>query len=697
MHTKSLLVALALVLLAGCASQSAVPAPAVGDSAAASGMLPKLPQPAALLKQLHSHTRAVSSAKFTEADVEQQGFLYDATLPHQNTADNGTALRFIPNIANPGDGAFDGLAFATYHFELPQYDRNPEVRLKWKVAPQSSGDYFVALANWNRDRWDWKPGTDAGRISFGTMAPYKSFSDDIVVIVALIGTEDAQLDTVRMGGLPPVAALTVAQPTGAVPFAPVLDASASTDPDGLALTYQFDFDGDGTFESIPGGDPTPDYNYSSNGDYQPAVKVTNSIHASSIASVSVHALSDWSRSFGGAGQDQFQGVTYDQDRFIYAVGNFDTPQPNLLLTKWTPAGALVWAKEWDSGEEDYGVQISSDWDGNLVVAGQTNKNGVRQALVQKYTTDGVKVWSRRFGSSGKSTMLLSMQLDEEAIYCAGMATINSDSDLFVTKLNYDGDLLWSTYRDAGGTDVFDDMALAYSNFGGPAAGVSLLGESQINGDSNLWKVRIDGDGNYLSAYQLGTSAEPKYNGKLVFTNDFLEGAHYYVAGQTKVSGTTQFFVLGVDSDLNNIWGKRYPSLDLRPYYMGSDGSGNLVVGGGYNQGISLFKLTPGGVDLKHSTLSNASAADHTYGMVPFTSGLLVTGSAPNSTIVQGQQALPSPSSFYEGFTFLGTAGGSAGYAAQDTSLDVVSDVSASGVLNSGGGVSDGLLTWRHGI
>lgn len=698
MTAKLIAVVLLFTPLAGCASLPTAPA-GTQSGGAATAPLPDLPRPGALLQQLHPGGHAASLAKFTEADVEQLGIMHDPALPYQHVADNGTALRFIPNLADPGAGVFDGLSFATYHFELHFYDRNPEVRLKWKVAPQSAGGYFVAAANWTKDRWDWKPGTDDGRISLGTMSPYISFSDDILVLVAKIGTEDAQLDSVRIGGLPPVASLSVAESIGAVPFTPKLDASGSTDPDGLELTYQFDFDGDGIFESIPGSDPTAEYNYSANGDYQPAVKVTNTIHASSVASIELHALSDWSRSFGAAGSEDFTDVTVDANGYIYAVGVYDVPQENVMLTKWTPAGDLVWAKEWDSGENDYGVSLDLNINGDLIIGGQTNKNGVRQALVQKYTTDGVKVWSTSFGDSSETTSLMEIGVTMDAIYCGGMTDVNSNTDLFAAKLDLDGNLLWSTYRDTGAIDVFDDMVLSYSNFGGDY-GVALLAESQIGGNSNLWKVRIDDTGAYVSSHQLGTSAQPKNWGKFVFLNDFLEGAQYYVCGETKISGQYQFFMLKTNFDGNNVWGKRFPSLDIEPRFLGINSDGRLVAGCSgtpTGSGMTMFKETTGGVDLGLYTLTSPSNSVTFYGMRNFAGGILFAGQNPNSTTVPGHPSLGAPSSFYEGWNTLGTTGGSASFSSQDTPAGVMTDVTASGVLNTGGGGYDGVLTWRKGV
>jgi hypothetical protein len=65
-----------------------------------------------------------------------------------------------------------------------------------------------------------------------------------------------------------------------------LDASASTDPDGLALTYAWDLDNDGSFDDATGASPVFDA-VGQDGVFPVSVKVTNSDGAFSIASTTV--------------------------------------------------------------------------------------------------------------------------------------------------------------------------------------------------------------------------------------------------------------------------------------------------------------------------------------------------------------------------------------------------------------------------
>jgi YD repeat-containing protein len=78
------------------------------------------------------------------------------------------------------------------------------------------------------------------------------------------------------GGEPPVASFTAAPnpvQTGAVVN---FDGSASSDPDGTIAKYEWDLDGNGTYETESGIEPAVTHSYSAAGTYDPRLRVTDS-------------------------------------------------------------------------------------------------------------------------------------------------------------------------------------------------------------------------------------------------------------------------------------------------------------------------------------------------------------------------------------------------------------------------------------
>jgi large repetitive protein len=74
--------------------------------------------------------------------------------------------------------------------------------------------------------------------------------------------------------------------SGEAPLSVSLDASGSWAENGLALTYDWDLDGNGVYE-ILGGGATEDYVYTTAGTYHPGVRVTDSTHAQASKTVTI--------------------------------------------------------------------------------------------------------------------------------------------------------------------------------------------------------------------------------------------------------------------------------------------------------------------------------------------------------------------------------------------------------------------------
>jgi hypothetical protein len=88
---------------------------------------------------------------------------------------------------------------------------------------------------------------------------------------------------------PPVAVLQAAPsiPGGEddLPLLINFDASGSYDPDGVAITFWWDWEGDGVYDLYSGTDPTVQHEYTTSGQYNATVKVTDVQHLIDTASV----------------------------------------------------------------------------------------------------------------------------------------------------------------------------------------------------------------------------------------------------------------------------------------------------------------------------------------------------------------------------------------------------------------------------
>ena len=85
-------------------------------------------------------------------------------------------------------------------------------------------------------------------------------------------------------GRRPVAHATATPDSGQAPLTVQFSSEGSNDPDGTALTYAWDFDGDGTTDST---EPNPSFTYTVTGDYTATLRVTDESGATGVDNVPI--------------------------------------------------------------------------------------------------------------------------------------------------------------------------------------------------------------------------------------------------------------------------------------------------------------------------------------------------------------------------------------------------------------------------
>ncbi len=129
-----------------------------------------------------------------------------------------------------------------------------------------------------------------------------------------------------------------------------------------------------------------------------------------------------------------------------------------FLTKFTPDGVKEWTVQWGTWKIDSGRAIAIDSSGFVYVVGSSgdstingDSEGVRQAFLAKWTTDGENVWTKLWGSEEWSDAR-SLAVDSNGdIFVTGYTVGSLDgvlsafggSDVFLVKMNNTGARLWA--------------------------------------------------------------------------------------------------------------------------------------------------------------------------------------------------------------------------------------------------------------
>ena len=331
----------ASLLACGGGSASAVPGsvnPAVQTGSAdkledVDAMLPGLPNPGEL-------ARTLSDAAYSELDGAQ----FAGAWPHNNLSDpDGVTGRFNANWINASSPS-DNLAYGLYQFSLTGHDGSVlPLEMDWSSVPPP-GSLYAGLANFALGRWDWSAFDPAGSLDISDFTSYTS-SDQLVVCVMVAGFGSGDLRSLNVGtnpgsNDPPVAILLTTgsfiQPGGQASF----DASGSYDPDGAIEQYDWDLDGDGSFEMVD-GPSAADHTFLSLGTYDAAVRVTDNRGEQSVRHATVVVYD------AGAQFDETE--TNDAED----VANWVPLADKLPATDFTGWRGSLGQGGYDGGREDY--------------------------------------------------------------------------------------------------------------------------------------------------------------------------------------------------------------------------------------------------------------------------------------------------------------------------------------------------------
>lgn len=701
-----------LLLLAGCSGAAlrapgAAQAPGPGgagtiaaqpQTAPAAG-LSTLPRPSTLLKHdpgAAGPALSAKSASYTNNDLAKDGSDFDPALPRQNFSKSGKEVTLMPSYTgHPGD--LSGLSYVTYYFKIPGYDRNPQVRLGWSTPPADAKTVWLGLARWGKDRWDWYQGSLSGVTDLPFIDKYFSFSGDLLLVVARTGTDASTHDEVQIGGPTPVAAISADKVQGNIPLSVHLNANSSNPIEGSITKYEWDTDGDGTYDVDTGTTPTYDVVYPTNGTFHATVRVTNTVNAKDEAQVDIVATGAWHHTWGINGHESIYGVATDSDGNIYVGGVFEKVggilNDDIFLAKYNGAGDVIWIKDYDSFQDEYCSDVGVDSAGNIILVGSQNLNGEHEALVQKWSPSGQLLWSDSYGSAGfdRAQKLL---LDGTDIYIAGDTDgIGATTDLTLSRCNSAGNLVWTATRDFGDFERVTDLTGSY-DISYNLSGLILSADVDLGPNYNIFKLEYDTAGVYKGGAQLGNPAQLKYCGHVIHVINFITfESMYYIGGMIDLGSGVVPFLAKTDGTGAAVFGNAFNSLGGFISSMAFDSTGLNLCGyltDGNNQNNPyVVKFNSGTGDLIEANTCIGDNDALIYCAHSFSGGLLLGGQAADaagdwSPVSATQSPLTLSFSTYNG-------GGTQQNWTTSSAPGIVTDLTGTGTIDTGGGAYDALL------
>jgi len=344
----------------------------------------------------------------------------------------------------------------------------------------------------------------------------------------------------------------------------------------------------------------------------------------------------WANQAGGISYDYGRGIAVDDNGNSYITGEFEESATfgtttltssgsyDIFVAKLDSSGNWLWAKQaWGIGE-DVGFSIAVDAKGNSYITGvfmesanfgttTLTSSGDYDIFVAKLDINGNWLWAKQAGGTSddygygiavdaNGNSYVTGYFYGSAIFGTTTLTSSGDKDIFVAKLDSNGNWLW--VKQAGGTIYDYGYEIAVDANGnsyvtGYFYGIATFGATTLtsSGYYDIFVAKMDSNGNWLWAKQAGGIGEDiglniaiDANGNSYVTGYFMISAIFGTTTLTS-SGYYDIFVAKMDSSGNWLWAKQAggTSNDIG-IGIDVDDNGNSYITGGFID-IATFGTT----------------------------------------------------------------------------------------------------------
>ncbi|MBA5628458.1 hypothetical protein [Moheibacter lacus] len=185
---------------------------------------------------------------------------------------------------------------------------------------------------------------------------------------------------------------------------------------------------------------------------------------------------EWSRHYGGYFTDTAYGAIQTEDDGYIIVGSSDSYEVELFDNKGTydvwvikidQNGELVWNKNFGGSGIDEARAITDSGDGNFIIIGDTRSNdqdvpenkGSADLWMIKMNQDGEILWSKTYGGTGFDVGRSVMRTSDNGYLVSGSSKSGDgdvgqnqgSNDAWILKTDSNGELLWQ--KSVGGTQL----------------------------------------------------------------------------------------------------------------------------------------------------------------------------------------------------------------------------------------------------
>jgi hypothetical protein len=404
----------------------------------------------------------------------------------------------------------------------------------------------------------------------------------------------------------------------------------------------------------------------------------------------------WAKNMGGTGTAFGKAIITDDNNNVYTTGQFTNTVDfdpgtgtfdltsagnyDIFIQKLDANGNFLWAKSMGETSTDYGYSITTDANGNVYTTGGFNNTvdfdpgtgtanlistGSYDIFIQKLDANGDFIWAQSMGGSVDDIGYSITSDDNGNIYTTGyfQGTVDFDPgtgivnltasearDIFVQKLNTNGNLVWA--KQMGGTSMDQANSIATDADGNVYITGTFRGDSDFDpgagtanlisvGDEDIFVQKLDVNGNFLWAKQMGginsdqgQSITTDVYGNVYTTGNFDGTVDFDPGAGTSIltsAGDLDFFIQKLNNNGDFIWAKNIGGTgDDEGYSITIDNNNDIYTTG-------TFKST---VDFDPGTgVTDLTAAANKDIFIQKLSQCLIPTTSLNGTTITANNAL----------------------------------------------------------
>jgi hypothetical protein len=268
----------------------------------------------------------------------------------------------------------------------------------------------------------------------------------------------------------------------------------------------------------------------------------------SLAATLLLAQTTFKKRYGTSGNDRAWNVEVLPDNSFIVAGSSTgggMGGEDAMLVKFSATGTVEWSKSYGGAGYDIFFRVYACSDGNFLAVGETNSmgGGGLDLYVVKFDINGNVLWESTCGGSNFDGFPRACEVSDGYIISGStMSFGNGNLDIFVEKLDFNGNSVWSKAWGGNNSDTGGEPLLI-SN-----------GDIWITGATGNDEIlmRISPNGTFISATRNGAASE--IESTLSLTSG---GPGLIVSGSGLFAGQFQPLLLGFNSSGGLIWSKRY--------------------------------------------------------------------------------------------------------------------------------------------